>query len=191
VVIPEADCLCGATGGHGPVGSRGGISVGSRGGGTIGGGPADGQGGFPAGDRGGGLIGGSGPAPALGKGKDKQVRVVLDDDEVSFDEDAPLQKWLRLSSTTGGSSGSTPAAPDMAAAMKAAVDKEATDKSTIEEAAVKVVADMEAVDKRAAKVAAVKVAADKEVTDKRTTEEATVKEATDKEVTDKRPQVRP
>jgi hypothetical protein len=58
------------------------------------GGAFDGRrwGGDPAG--GGGPAGGSGPAPALGKGMEKHVRVVLDDDEVSSDEDAPLQKWL-------------------------------------------------------------------------------------------------
>jgi hypothetical protein len=61
----------------GPAGDRGGYLVGSRVGGLAGG-------------RGGGPAGGSGPAPAPSMGKDKQVQVVFDDFEVSFDEDTPL-----------------------------------------------------------------------------------------------------
>jgi hypothetical protein len=63
-----------------------------------------------------------------GKGKENQVQVVLDDDEVSSDEDAPLQKWLQLSSDVSGLSGSVPAMADVAAAVKATVDKETVDK---------------------------------------------------------------
>jgi hypothetical protein len=70
VVISGAGVLAGAVGGH-----------------DRGGGPARERGGVPAGSRGGGLGGGSGPAPAPGKGK--QARVILDDDEVSYDEDEP------------------------------------------------------------------------------------------------------
>jgi hypothetical protein len=101
------------------------------------------------------------------------VQVVLDDGEVSSDEDAPLQKRLRLSSDVGGSSDSAPAVPDVAVAMK----KEATDRRAIEEAVVKVENEKEAIDKRAIEEAVMKEAADKEATDKRATKEAAVKEA--------------
>jgi hypothetical protein len=63
VVIPGAGGLAGATSGHG-------------------------QGGGPAGCRGGGPTGGSGPSLAPSKGK--HAHVILDNDEVSFDEDEPL-----------------------------------------------------------------------------------------------------
>jgi hypothetical protein len=106
VVIHGDGVLGGAAGGRGqgggPAGVRGGSSADDRGG-PVGGGPAGGQGGDPT--------GGFSPALAPVKGKDKHVWVVLDDDEVSSDEDAPLQKQLRLSSTVGGSSGSAPARP--------------------------------------------------------------------------------
>jgi hypothetical protein len=105
------------------------------------------------------------------------VRVVLDDDEISSDEDAPLQKWLRLSSDVGGSSGSTPAAPKVVAAMKAVMDREDANRRATEEAAMKVAADKEAADKRVTEEATVKEAVDKEATDKRATKEVTVKEA--------------
>jgi hypothetical protein len=85
--------------------------------------------------------------------------VVLDDDEVSSDEDAPLQKRLQLSFATGGSGGSTPAVADVAAEMKATTDKEAVDKRATEEATVKVAVDKEVVDKRAMEEAAMKEAA--------------------------------
>jgi hypothetical protein len=71
VVIPGVGILASATSGHGqgggPVGCRGGISAGGRGGGPT---------------------GGSGPSLAPSKGK--QAHVILDNDEVSFDEDEPL-----------------------------------------------------------------------------------------------------
>jgi hypothetical protein len=130
VVIPRTGGLGGTASGRGrgggPVGGRGGISAGGRGGGPVHGGPASGQGSGPADGRGGDPAGGFDPALAPSKGKDKQVWVVLDDDEVSSDEDAPLQKRLRLSSTTAGSSGSAPTMVDVAAATKAVADKEAT-----------------------------------------------------------------
>jgi hypothetical protein len=71
---------------HRPVGGRG---SGPAGDGSVGGqgsGPAGGL----AGGRGTGAAGGSGHASAPSKGKEKQVWVVLDDDEVSSDEDEPL-----------------------------------------------------------------------------------------------------
>jgi hypothetical protein len=55
------------------------------------------------------------------------MRVILDDDEVSSDEDEPLQKRLRQFSGTG------PVVLDEAAAT----DKEATDKRVVEEAMAK------------------------------------------------------
>jgi hypothetical protein len=116
------------------------------------------RGGVPAGDRVGGPAGGFGPAPAPSKGKEKQVRVVLDDDEVSYDEDAPLQKRVWLSSVVGGSSGSAPAMADVAAAMKAAVDKEVADKRAAKEATMNVAADKEAADKRVTEVSRMKEA---------------------------------
>jgi hypothetical protein len=58
------------------TGGRGGAVVGGRGGGPIGG-------------RGSGAAGSFGSALAPGKGKEKHVRVILDDDKVSSDEDEP------------------------------------------------------------------------------------------------------
>jgi hypothetical protein len=136
MVILRASGLGSAAGGCGRggglEGGRGGILAGGRGGGLASGGPAGGRvggpvggrGGATTGDQGGNSAGGSDPAPSPGKGKDKQVQVVLDDDEVSFDEDVPLQKRLLLSSSAGGSSGSAPSAPDVAAVAKAVADKE-------------------------------------------------------------------
>jgi hypothetical protein len=110
-----------AAGGHncggGPPAGRGGV--------PAGGGLAGHRSGAPAGGRGGGLAGGSNPAPAPGKGK--QARVVLDDDEVSSDEDEPLQKRLWQLSSAG------PAVPDEAAMTMVAADKEATVKMAAEE----------------------------------------------------------
>jgi hypothetical protein len=82
--------------------------------------------------------------------------VVLDDDEVSSDEDEPLQKRLRQLSGIG------PVGLDEAAAT----DKEATGKRATEEAATK-----RAVEERAVKEATVKVAVAEEVASK-TTDEA-------------------
>jgi hypothetical protein len=128
VGIPGAGVLAGAADGHGqgsgPAGGCGGV--------PTSGGPAGGRGGVLAG----------GPAPAPGKGK--QARVVLDDDDVSSDEDEPLQKRLRRLFDAAGQSGRGPApvAPDAAPAA----DKEATDKKATEKAA----ADKEAADKSTA-----------------------------------------
>jgi hypothetical protein len=89
MVIPGLGDLGGAVGGH----NRGGGLPASRGGVLIGGGPAGSLSGAPVSGRGGGPTGGSSAAPAFGKGK--QMRVILDDDEVSSDEDEHLQKWQR------------------------------------------------------------------------------------------------
>jgi hypothetical protein len=128
----------GVVGGHG----HGGVSVGS--------GPAGSRSGAPAGGRGGAVGGSSVAAP----GKGKQTRVVLDDDEVSFDEDEPLQKRLRQLS------GVRPAVLDEVAAA----NNEATDKRAAEEATTMRVAEERAAAKkdakeRAAEEAAVKAAA--------------------------------
>jgi hypothetical protein len=155
VVIPGAG---------GPPGDRGGVRASN--------GPTSGQGGIPTGDRGSGPTGDSGLALAPSKGK--QVHVVLDDDEVSSDEDEPLQKWLRRLSSTGPS-GPASAAPDEAAATTAVANKEVTVKRVTEEATERRAAEESAV-KRAAEEAAVKAAAD---------EEAVMKAAADEEVTEK------
>jgi cytoskeletal protein RodZ len=69
------------------------------------------------------------------------VQVVLDHDEVSSDDDAPLSKRLRLSSAAGGSSDSAPAVADVAATTKAtakvAADKEVINKIASKEATTK------------------------------------------------------
>jgi hypothetical protein len=114
------------------------------------------------------------------------VRVVLDNDKVSFGEDEPLQMRLWSSSTVSGSSGPTSATVDVMATTKVTVDKEAMDKRVVEEAVVKEAADKEATDKRATEEAMVKEAVNKEATNKRAAEEAAVKEAVDKEAADKR-----
>jgi hypothetical protein len=56
------------------------------------------------GSRGPGGSGGPSSAPALGKGKGVSARVVHDDNEVSSDEDEPLQARLRSRFPAGGSS---------------------------------------------------------------------------------------
>jgi hypothetical protein len=90
MVIPRAGGLAGAAGGHdqgtSPAGGRGGVSTGGRGGGPA---------------------GGSSATLTLGKGK--QAHVVLNDDEVSSDENDPLQKQLWQLSGAAGPSGSGPA----------------------------------------------------------------------------------
>jgi hypothetical protein len=83
VVIPGLGGPGDAAGGHG----RGGGPPAGRGGISVGGGPAGSRSGAPVGGRG-DTAGGSSVALAPGKGK--QTCVVLDDDEVSSDEDAPL-----------------------------------------------------------------------------------------------------
>jgi uncharacterized protein involved in propanediol utilization len=100
-------------------------------------------------------MGSSGPAPAPDKGKEEQVRVILDDNEVSSDGDEALWIRLRLSSTVGRSSGPSSTTANMMAAVKAMAKKEVVDKRAAEVAMVKEVADKEAADKRAAEEAAV------------------------------------
>jgi hypothetical protein len=109
VVIPGPGGPGGAAGGH----SHGGV--------PLGGGPAGSRSGAPAGGRGGAAGGSSTTAP----GKGKQTRVILDDDEVSSDEDEPLQKRMRQLS------GARPVVLDEAVAA----DKEATAKAVAAEAA--------------------------------------------------------
>jgi hypothetical protein len=155
VVIPGLDGPGSAAGGHG----RGGGPPAGRGGVPVGGGPAGSRSGAPTSDRGGGPASGSSVAPALGKGK--QTCVILDDDEVSSDEDEPLQKRLRQLFDVG------PAVLDEAAATTTAADKEAADKRATEEAMAKRVAE-----ERAAVEAAVKAATAEEVAGKTADEAA-------------------
>jgi hypothetical protein len=84
VVIPRLGGPGGATGGHG----RGGGPPAGCEGIPVGGGLTGSRSGAPAGGRGGDTFSSSATAP----GKGKQTRVILDDDEVSSDEDEPLQK---------------------------------------------------------------------------------------------------
>jgi hypothetical protein len=98
-----------------------------------------GRGGTTGGGRGGRGPGGSGgpsSAPALGKGKGVSARVVHDDDEVSSDEDEPLQARLRSRFPAGGSS-SLGTASLVAVAVEAASVEAATDRRAAEEAAAK------------------------------------------------------
>jgi hypothetical protein len=78
-----------------------------------------GRSGTTGGGRGGRGPGGSGcpsSTPAPGKGKGVSTRVVHDDDEVSSDEDEPLQVRLRSRFPTGGSSSLGTASPVVAVA---------------------------------------------------------------------------
>jgi hypothetical protein len=78
-----------------------------------------GRGGTTGGGRGGRGSGGSGrpsSAPALAKGKGVSAQVVHDDDEVSSDEDEPLQVRLRSRFLAGGSSSLGTASPIAVAA---------------------------------------------------------------------------
>jgi hypothetical protein len=141
MVIPEAGGLFSADGGHG------------RGGGPAGGHsgvPTGGRGGISTGGRGGGPDGGSDPAPAPDKGK--QACVILDNDEVSSDEDEPLQKLLQWLPGAGGPSrsGPGPAVPYEAIAMAAAADMEATNKRVTVTRAAEEVMEKVAADKEAA-----------------------------------------
>jgi hypothetical protein len=156
VVIPGSDGTGGVTGGH----SHGGV--------PAGGGPAGGRSGASAGGQGGTT--GSSSAAALGKGK--QTCVILDDDEVSSNEDEPLQKRLWQLSGAG------PAVRDEAAADKW-VAEEATMKRSVEEAAAKQAVE-EAATKRAVEEAVVKAVAAEEATVKRAIVERAAEEATAK-----------
>jgi hypothetical protein len=96
-----------------------------------------GRGGTTGGDRGSRGPGGSGSpssAAALGKGKGVSTWVVHDDDEVSFDEDEPLQVRLRSQFPAGGSSSLGTASP---VAVATAGAEAATDRRAAEEAASK------------------------------------------------------
>jgi hypothetical protein len=108
-----------------------------------------------------------------GPDKGKQTCVVLDDDEVSSDEDEPLQKRLRQLS------GARLVVLDEAATT----DKEATGKRAVEEATVE-----RAVEERAAEEATMKKAAEEraaeEATTKAAVEERAVDEATAKAATE-------
>jgi hypothetical protein len=98
-----------------------------------------GRGGTTGGGRGGrGPRGSGGPssAPALGKGKGVSARVVHDDDEISSDEDEPLQAWLRSRFPAGGSSSLGTTLP-IAVAVEAAGTEAATDRRAAEEAVAK------------------------------------------------------
>jgi hypothetical protein len=131
VVIPRPGGLDGAAGGQG----HGGV--------PAGGGPAGSRSGASASGQG-GAAGGS-TVMALDNGK--QMCVILDDDEVSSDEDEPLQKRLRQLSGAG-----------LTVCDETAVaDKEAADKGAAEEATVKRAAE-EAAMKKAAEEAAAKAA---------------------------------
>jgi hypothetical protein len=101
-----------------------------------------GWGGTTGGARGGRGPGGSGnpsSAPALGKGKGVSTRVVHDDDEVSSDEDEPLQVRLRSQFPAGRSSSLGIASPVMVAAeaagAEAVADRGAAEEATAKEAA--------------------------------------------------------
>jgi hypothetical protein len=100
---------------------------------------AGGRGGTTGGGRGGRGPGGSGSpssAPALGKGKGVSTRVVHDDNEVSSDENEPLQVRLRSQFPAGGSSSLGTTSP-VAVAAEAAGAEAATDRRAAEEAAAK------------------------------------------------------
>jgi hypothetical protein len=95
-----------------------------------------GRGGTTGGGRGGRGPEGSGSpssTPAPGKGKGVSTRVVHGDDEVSSDEDEPLQVRLRSRFPAGGSSSLGTALP-VAVAAKAAGAEAATDRRAAEEA---------------------------------------------------------
>jgi hypothetical protein len=78
VVIPGLGGLSDAAGGH----DLGGVPAGDGRAGSRSGAPVSGRGGT------------AGGSSAAAPGKGKLTRVILDDDEISFDEDEPLQKWL-------------------------------------------------------------------------------------------------
>jgi hypothetical protein len=138
VVIPGPSGPGGAAGGHG----HGGV--------PVGGGPAGSRSGAPTGGRGGTADGSSaaGSSSAAAPGKGKQTRVVLDDDEVSSDEDEPLQKRQRQLS------GARPAVLDEAVAA----DKEAAAKRAAKEAAAKKAAEERVAEEAPAKAAAAEAA---------------------------------
>jgi hypothetical protein len=116
------------------TGGRGGTTGGGRGGRPIGSGSVgDGL----AGGRGRGGSSSPSSTPAFGKGKGVSMRVVHDDDEVSSDEDEPLQARLRSLFPTGRSSSLGTASPDVVVAVKATGAEVATDRRAAEEVVVK------------------------------------------------------
>jgi hypothetical protein len=118
-VIPGPGSLSGAAGAHGHRGV------------PVGGGLAGSHSGASAGGRGGATGGSS--AAALGKGK--QTRVILNDNEVSSDEDEPLQKQQWQLSGTGPT-----VRDEVVAADKEAMANQAAEEAA-EEAAVKMAAE--------------------------------------------------
>jgi hypothetical protein len=133
VLIPGPDGPSGAAGGHG----HGVISVGGD--------PAGRRSGAPAGGRGGAAGGSSAAAPSKGK----RTHVIFDDNEVSSDEDEPLQKRSRQLSDA------RPVVVDEAAAVdKEAMDKRAAAKRAAEEAAAKRDAEERATEEAVMKAAA-------------------------------------
>jgi hypothetical protein len=102
-----------------------------------------GRGGTTSGGRGSRGLGGSGgpsSAPAFGMGKGVSAWVVHDDDEVSSDEDEPLQARLQSRFPASGSSSLGTASPVAvaveAARAEAAMDRRAAEDATAKEAAV-------------------------------------------------------
>jgi hypothetical protein len=117
MVIPGSDGPGGAPGGHG----HGGIPVGGSLAGSRSGTTASGRGGATGGSS------AAGSSSAVAPGKGKQTCVILDDDDVLFDKDEPLQKRLRQLSD----------ARLVVLDEAATTDKEAADKRATKEATVK------------------------------------------------------
>jgi hypothetical protein len=163
-----------------------------------------------------GTAGGAAPSPALSKGKGKVVRVIRSDDEVSSDDDVPMQRQMRArgrgrSTADGpppvapasrpalsaaaqatvprGSSGSL-ATGDTVAATRAATAKEAMDATAAKEAAEEAAekkATEEAVKKKAVEEAAArKMVAKEAAAKKKATEEAAVKKKAAEEAAKKK-----
>jgi hypothetical protein len=100
-----------------------------------------GRGGTTGGGRGGRGPGGSGSpssTPALGKGKGVSTRVIHDDDEVSSDEDEPLQVRLRSRFPASGSSSLGTASPVAIAAEVAGAEGPSDRRAAAEAAATEV-----------------------------------------------------
>jgi hypothetical protein len=113
------------------------------------------------------------------------VRVIINDDDVSSDEDEPLHIRLWSSSTIGGSICPVSAMTDVMAEVNAIANKEAANKRATEEAMVKEAVNKAAADKRAIEEATVKEPIDKRAFDKRAEEEAVVNEAMNEEASTK------
>jgi hypothetical protein len=141
VVILRLNGPGGAAGGHG----RGGGPPAGHGGVPIGGGPVGSRSGAPVGGRG-GAAGDSSTAPSPSNGK--QTHVILDDNEVSSDEDEPLQKRLRELSDAGPT-----VVNEVAAANKEVAENRATKEATVKRAAEEVAAKAAATEEVAGKTA--------------------------------------